>query len=161
MKDIVLTRGDLGDMRKRSKKHGRKKVYREKTAEDMREDRLRIHPKSVAKMKARIKELTSRSNGWELYPHQNHYHGTSQVSWLRFLFGLLQYGEGCFLRNRRIRDPYVRWCERSENEIGGNLFHFPPTRLCLFAESYNDSSPHFSALLSGEHFGFVRAAFQN
>jgi group II intron reverse transcriptase/maturase len=28
------------------------------------EGRLRIHPKSVAKMKARIKELTSRSNGW-------------------------------------------------------------------------------------------------
>lgn len=26
--------------------------------------RLRIHPKSVAKMKAKIKELTSRSNGW-------------------------------------------------------------------------------------------------
>jgi hypothetical protein len=31
---------------------------------DMREGRLRIHPKSVAKMKARIKKLTSRSNGW-------------------------------------------------------------------------------------------------
>lgn len=29
-----------------------------------REGRLQIHPKSVAKMKARIKELTSRSNGW-------------------------------------------------------------------------------------------------
>ncbi len=28
------------------------------------EGRLRIHPKSVTKMKARIKELTSRSNGW-------------------------------------------------------------------------------------------------
>ena len=28
------------------------------------EGRLRIHPKSVAKMKARIKKLTSRSNGW-------------------------------------------------------------------------------------------------
>ena len=28
------------------------------------EGRLRIHPKSVSKMKARIKELTSRSNGW-------------------------------------------------------------------------------------------------
>lgn len=28
------------------------------------EGRLRVHPKSVAKMKARIKELTSRSNGW-------------------------------------------------------------------------------------------------
>jgi len=28
------------------------------------EGRLRIHPKSVAKMKARIKELTPRSNGW-------------------------------------------------------------------------------------------------
>ncbi|MHC1731037.1 MAG: group II intron reverse transcriptase/maturase [Bacteroidales bacterium] len=28
------------------------------------EGRLRIHPKSAAKMKARIKELTSRSNGW-------------------------------------------------------------------------------------------------
>ncbi len=28
------------------------------------EGRLRIHPKSVAKMKVRIKELTSRSNGW-------------------------------------------------------------------------------------------------
>jgi RNA-directed DNA polymerase len=28
------------------------------------ECRLRVHPKSVAKMKARIKELTSRSNGW-------------------------------------------------------------------------------------------------
>lgn len=28
------------------------------------EGRLRIHPKSVARMKARIKELTSRSNGW-------------------------------------------------------------------------------------------------
>ena len=28
------------------------------------EGRLRIHPKSVAKMKAHIKELTSRSNGW-------------------------------------------------------------------------------------------------
>ncbi len=29
-----------------------------------REVRLRIHPKSVLKMKAKIKELTSRSNGW-------------------------------------------------------------------------------------------------
>ena len=28
------------------------------------EGRLRIHPKSVTKMKARIKQLTSRSNGW-------------------------------------------------------------------------------------------------
>lgn len=28
------------------------------------EGRLRIHPKSVAKMKAKLKELTSRSNGW-------------------------------------------------------------------------------------------------
>lgn len=28
------------------------------------ETRVRIHPKSVAKMKAKIKELTSRSNGW-------------------------------------------------------------------------------------------------
>jgi len=28
------------------------------------EGRLRIHPKSVSKMKERIKELTSRSNGW-------------------------------------------------------------------------------------------------
>jgi group II intron reverse transcriptase/maturase len=28
------------------------------------ECRLRVHPKSVAKMKAKIKELTSRSNGW-------------------------------------------------------------------------------------------------
>jgi hypothetical protein len=28
------------------------------------EGRLRIHPKSVAKMKTRIKQLTSRSNGW-------------------------------------------------------------------------------------------------
>lgn len=28
------------------------------------EGRLRVHPKSVAKMKARLKELTSRSNGW-------------------------------------------------------------------------------------------------
>lgn len=28
------------------------------------EGRLRVHPKSVSKMKARIKELTSRSNGW-------------------------------------------------------------------------------------------------
>ena len=28
------------------------------------EGRLRIHPKSVARMKARIKRLTSRSNGW-------------------------------------------------------------------------------------------------
>ena len=26
--------------------------------------RLRVHPKSVVKMKAKIKELTSRSNGW-------------------------------------------------------------------------------------------------
>lgn len=26
--------------------------------------RLRVHPKSIAKMKAKIKELTSRSNGW-------------------------------------------------------------------------------------------------
>ena len=33
VKVIVLTRGDLTDMRKRSKKHGRKKVYREKSAE--------------------------------------------------------------------------------------------------------------------------------
>jgi len=28
------------------------------------EGRLRVHPKSIAKMKAKIKELTSRSNGW-------------------------------------------------------------------------------------------------
>jgi RNA-directed DNA polymerase len=26
--------------------------------------RIRIHPKSIAKMKAKVKELTSRSNGW-------------------------------------------------------------------------------------------------
>jgi hypothetical protein len=26
--------------------------------------RLYVHPKSVAKMKARVRELTSRSNGW-------------------------------------------------------------------------------------------------
>ncbi len=29
------------------------------------EIRLRVHPQSVAKMKAKIKELTSRSNGWD------------------------------------------------------------------------------------------------
>ncbi len=28
------------------------------------EGRLRVHPKSVSKMRAKIKELTSRSNGW-------------------------------------------------------------------------------------------------
>src|SRR5690554_7970911 len=28
------------------------------------ECRLRVHPKSIAKMKAKLKELTSRSNGW-------------------------------------------------------------------------------------------------
>jgi len=28
------------------------------------EGRLRLHPKTITKMKARIKELTSRSNGW-------------------------------------------------------------------------------------------------
>jgi RNA-directed DNA polymerase len=28
------------------------------------EGRLRIHPKSATKMKTRIKQLTSRSNGW-------------------------------------------------------------------------------------------------
>ncbi len=28
-------------------------------------------------------------------------------------------------------EPHVRWCERSENEIGGKLFHFPPTRLYI------------------------------
>lgn len=33
MKVIVLTRGYLADMWKRSMKHGRKKVYREKSAE--------------------------------------------------------------------------------------------------------------------------------
>jgi hypothetical protein len=33
MKVIVLTRGDLTDMTKRSMRHGRKKVYREKSAE--------------------------------------------------------------------------------------------------------------------------------
>jgi hypothetical protein len=33
MKVIVLTRGDLTDMMKRSMNHGRDKVYREKSAE--------------------------------------------------------------------------------------------------------------------------------
>jgi hypothetical protein len=33
MKVIVLTRGDLTDMMKRSMNHGRNKVYREKSAE--------------------------------------------------------------------------------------------------------------------------------
>ena len=33
MKVTVLTRGYLTDMQKQSKKHGRKKVYREKSAE--------------------------------------------------------------------------------------------------------------------------------
>ena len=33
MKVVVLTRGDLTDMWKRSMKHGRNKVYREKSAE--------------------------------------------------------------------------------------------------------------------------------
>lgn len=33
MKVIVLTRGDLTDMRKRCMTHGRNKVYREKSAE--------------------------------------------------------------------------------------------------------------------------------
>jgi group II intron reverse transcriptase/maturase len=32
--------------------------------ENKKEGRLRIHPKSITKMKERIKELTSRSNGW-------------------------------------------------------------------------------------------------
>lgn len=31
------------------------------------EGRLRIHPKSVSKLKAKLKELTSRSNGWGNY----------------------------------------------------------------------------------------------
>jgi hypothetical protein len=33
MKVIVLTRGDLTDMRKQRMNHGRNKVYREKSAE--------------------------------------------------------------------------------------------------------------------------------
>ena len=33
MQVIVLTRGDLTDMRKQSMNHGRNKVYREKSAE--------------------------------------------------------------------------------------------------------------------------------
>lgn len=33
MKVIILTRGGLTDMRKQSMNHGRKKVYREKSAE--------------------------------------------------------------------------------------------------------------------------------
>ena len=28
-------------------------------------------------------------------------------------------------------EPHVRWCERSENEVGGKLLHFPPTRLSM------------------------------
>lgn len=55
------------------------KVYREKTVvayirnikflgysfyEKGKAGRLGIHPKSIAKMKDRLKELTSRSNGW-------------------------------------------------------------------------------------------------
>ena len=34
----------------------------------------------------------------------------------------------CLLRNRRIREQYVRWCERSENKEGGKLLYFPPNR---------------------------------
>ena len=26
-------------------------------------------------------------------------------------------------------ERHAQWCERSENEIGGKLLHFPPTRL--------------------------------
>jgi len=28
-------------------------------------------------------------------------------------------------------ERHVRWCERSENKIGGKLFYFPPTRFNL------------------------------
>ncbi|MDD4592863.1 MAG: hypothetical protein PHG06_20945 [Parabacteroides sp.] len=34
-------------------------------------------------------------------------------------------------------ERHAWWCERSENEIGGKLFHFPPTR--LFATDENQA----------------------
>ena len=29
-------------------------------------------------------------------------------------------------------EPHVRWCERSENEVGRKLLRFPPTRSILY-----------------------------
>ena len=31
-------------------------------------------------------------------------------------------------------ERHVQWCERSENEVGGKLLHFPPTRLLRHRE---------------------------
>ena len=36
-------------------------------------------------------------------------------------------------------ERHVRWCERSENEAGGKLLHFPPTRFQTFGRVNNNN----------------------
>jgi len=70
--------------------------------EERKEIILLIHPGNPAKLKARIRVLTSVSNGRKLYTHQINYHGTSQVGWLPFLIGLILQGQGSISGNCHI-----------------------------------------------------------
>lgn len=66
------------------------------------EGRLRIHPKSVAKMKAKIKELTSRSNGWG--------NARRKEALRQYIIGWVHYFKYADMRNllKRIDEWYRR-----------------------------------------------------
>jgi RNA-directed DNA polymerase len=65
------------------------------------EGRLRIHPKSAAKMKTRIKQLTSRSNGWG---NERRKEALSQ-----YIKGWVQYFKLADMRNLMVRtDEWYR-----------------------------------------------------
>jgi len=70
------------------------------------EGRLRVHPKSVAKMKAKIKELTSRSNGWgndrRKQELSQYIKGWVQYFKLADMQGLLEKVDGWYRRRLRM-----------------------------------------------------------
>ncbi len=65
-------------------------------------------------------------------PQKNRMESESYVGGQTFMWitennrinNLLPIGKSCKLKNRRIRDPYVRWCERTDRENNPYL----PTR---------------------------------
>ena len=66
--------------------------------------------KEKAKMKARLKELTSRSNGWGYAKR------TQKLE--EYIKGWVGYYHLANMKRFLIEyaEPHVRWCERSENE---------------------------------------------
>ena len=71
--------------------------------------------------------------------HPSHEQSQSIPCRLPMLDGLLRVG--IVNEEPPYAEPHVRWCERSENEVGRKLLRFPPTRFAKFKEGISGLRP--------------------